>query len=743
MDEPFRRPRNWNVLHALESLNPPSPSSSTSLDALASLASSGEIPIFLHRDHDHPDDNRSSLFSLSTRAPSRASSANLLKPSSSLATFQSTNTFGMPDGSRSAYTLTRDDASDHTARSVPSPRSNRLSARPQRGAEYWNNRFSTVLDVAASPVVSAPEDSGDANMSYDRGVSPYNGFCRPSPSVPYSICTSDSIVISPADDDMHQNYPSQLNMSAFRFPPLTLDTVTTARLPESSSHSLSSASSASSVGYTISPAPSTAATAISEDFNVMPTIRFRSPLLRDPLSPRTHECFPYAKLGSYQPTRCPSPQSMPASPCLTAFPEPPPAYNATDAVASNSRSGSGPGTGSGSGHSRSQNRAYPVPDLPDVLSWLRDICIELWIDQEGFRAIRPKFRLAGYTSSSTPSPFSSTAENGFVDTLAHGVALFRPVRRETSAYHHGTLDSTPVLRRLTLADSEDKDYISRQANLTIKSNGVYVVTGTESFDDHPLSPVMLAQAAGNILHLGSEHSTSLQLQWRFEYVVDDRKADTGRLMPGEKTLTPLSFSCSPGLLHHSHGKRIRLMYVLMKNITPKLSAARMDTPDHSALEVETDEEAKMPSLCCSPPEASHRRTRSSEPSSGPPSNGGPESTLRSRRRSLSGAILDIGHQPQGPVQMQSSRGPPSSHHGTYSTAGAPGGSSRLSRQILSREELAAILASFPNPSESPRRGAGASPAVRALSPPSYYRHRRTGSASRELNRVDEMGVVLG
>ncbi|KAI0800832.1 hypothetical protein C8Q74DRAFT_1156754, partial [Fomes fomentarius] len=290
---------------------------------------------------------------------------------------------------------------------------------------------------------------------------------------------------------------------------------------------------------------------------------------------------------------------------------------------------SGSGSGSGSGHTRSQKRTQPIPDLPEILGWLQDSCIELWIDQEGFRAIRPKFRLVGYTASSSPDR-TSTAGNELVDALTYGIAVFLPVKRETCAYHHGTLDSTPVLRRLTLADNEDKDYISRQASLTIKSNGVYVVTGTELFDDHPFSPASLVHVAGNILNLGSQDAGPLQLQWRFEYVVDDRKSDSGRPIPGEKAFTPLSFSCSPGLLHPSHGKRIHLMYVLMKNLVPKISAHR--TAPHQSISPyrpEQFEEARFsdrggyapPSrhavACRSLPGTTHRRTQSSEPSWSP------------------------------------------------------------------------------------------------------------------------------
>ena len=51
---------------------------------------------------------------------------------------------------------------------------------------------------------------------------------------------------------------------------------------------------------------------------------------------------------------------------------------------------------------------------------------------------------------------------------------------------------------------------------------------------------------------------------------------------------------------------------------------------------------------------------------------------------------------------------------------------------LSREELAALLASFPSPTDGEDHVPG------ALSPPSYYKHRR----ARSEQPVDEMGVML-
>ncbi|KAI0361139.1 hypothetical protein OH77DRAFT_1364735, partial [Trametes cingulata] len=221
---------------------------------------------------------------------------------------------------------------------------------------------------------------------------------------------------------------------------------------------------------------------------------------------------------------------------------------------------SGPSSRTSPGHSRPTQLAPPVKNLPEVLGWLRDVCFELWIDQEGFRAIRPKFRLSDYASPTSGSSFPPS----LADTLTNGIAVFTPTRRQSSVYHHGALDSAPVLRRLTLAGNEEKDYISRHASLTIKSNGVYAVTGTEWFDDP-------AHASGS-----GHGGEPLRLRWRFQYAVDDLPADGSKRasVNGEKTFIPLSFSCSPGLLHPTHGKPIKLIHVLKKNMTPKLSARR-------------------------------------------------------------------------------------------------------------------------------------------------------------------------
>ncbi|KAH9982628.1 hypothetical protein BGW80DRAFT_1198436 [Lactifluus volemus] len=163
------------------------------------------------------------------------------------------------------------------------------------------------------------------------------------------------------------------------------------------------------------------------------------------------------------------------------------------------------------------------------------------IDQEGYRVIQPIFRFAGY--------FSGTAD-------------FMPAQRKSFIFHHTALETPPVLRRLMVNGDEYHDYLSRQAYLVLQSNGPYTVQGIE-----PIHTSRLFSTAEPVL-----------LAWRFDYVVGDRRTDTGRIIPGEKTLTPLSFSCSPTLLWPTQARKIRVVHVVRKSVATKLTATKVEPP---------------------------------------------------------------------------------------------------------------------------------------------------------------------
>ena len=183
-------------------------------------------------------------------------------------------------------------------------------------------------------------------------------------------------------------------------------------------------------------------------------------------------------------------------------------------------------------------------------AWIRNITLQCLIDQEGFRSAQPSFKLSGIVhlrSSLEQTPGPATAQ-------------FRPITRQSFYFHHAVFENPPILRRVTVNDQETHDYVSRQAHLTLKCNGVYVVHGHEIF---------------SVDHDGETR----KLSWQFEYLVDDRRLDiSGRIIEGEKVLTPLTFSCSPELLLPAQGKRVNIMHVFKKSIASKLFAEKFQPP---------------------------------------------------------------------------------------------------------------------------------------------------------------------
>ncbi|KAH8099314.1 hypothetical protein BXZ70DRAFT_943239 [Cristinia sonorae] len=210
--------------------------------------------------------------------------------------------------------------------------------------------------------------------------------------------------------------------------------------------------------------------------------------------------------------------------------------------------------------------------LPPSMTWLENVILNLSIDQEGFRESHPRFVPVGYTASDNNQELQSYSrpEEQTVTCLNSGLVEFRPISRHVSLFHHGTLEPAPTLRSLQLDDSGGKDYLSRQASLCIKRNGVYVVRGIEL---NPLSNVE------PFVRTGSHRQ--VQYDWSFEYSVSDRLDSLGRSIPGEKILTPLSFMCSPGLLHPIYGtgkKRGLIQQVKKTFITSNVTARKLRTP---------------------------------------------------------------------------------------------------------------------------------------------------------------------
>lgn len=209
--------------------------------------------------------------------------------------------------------------------------------------------------------------------------------------------------------------------------------------------------------------------------------------------------------------------------------------------------------------------SLPTPCLKHA-QWLKDCVVELWIDQEGFRAIRPKFYLA---SVSNGLPFNQERRSSLrnEDPLFSTVAEFLPVSREEHLFHHAALDRPPALHRITVNGGEERDFITRQASLGLKENGVFYVQGTEDYK-------MNAPP-------GSGASRIVRLTWRFEYFVSSRThGPKGKKVPqGEKIFKPLSFSCTPALLSPKRAIKVNVLHVMKKTLLPNLIALKLDPPD--------------------------------------------------------------------------------------------------------------------------------------------------------------------
>ena len=192
-------------------------------------------------------------------------------------------------------------------------------------------------------------------------------------------------------------------------------------------------------------------------------------------------------------------------------------------------------------------------NLPGVLAWLESTRIELWVDQEGAHAVRQVFKLAGFT---TGRANACDAVN-LVDALTYGLAEFMPMMRRSFIFDSGKSDVLPTLRRVTIVDDEARDYVSQQATLAMSSDGAFSVNGTEYFDLQ-------------------RHQAPLVLRWRFEYFVQSGPRES------EKTLTPLRFSCSPGLLHPTHGrKQGKFQQLFKRSSSTRLFADKIEVPRHA------------------------------------------------------------------------------------------------------------------------------------------------------------------
>ncbi len=562
---PIRRPRNWEVLQALESIDPPSPSPSYGSDFLASLSSMGEIPIILDPGicEGQEDDLQDSLLNGYRPALMPTSLSN-----GTVGTFGPLRPLSNGCGISANTQGYRDSTGTLPLSPITPTRYSQLLA-PSLSTSNNHKRPTDNSLLAASAYLSR------SNIHISSPPAVHSGILA-APSHSSEISSAASVSTPRSPNFGFDPYPSFLD-----------DSVSTIAFAPGGSG-------------LASPSARIELTTEAQDY----ALKHRWSQYRDKnLPPSTYSPSEQQFSGSLaSANRSPSPIRVVLASNVHGVREGP-----LPRTRSTKSSGSGQSIRSTSSGQTAHGPlpfpelSYSVPNLPGVLSWLANLVLELCIDQEGFRLIRPQFRLSEYSS-----PHTDDGAVDLVSALTFGTAEFCPLERQSFVFHHATLDSTPVLRKLTMASDDSRDYISRQASLIIKSNGVYSVSAAETFDTGPPSPRSSTHG------VPPSHNDPLKLTWRFEYTVEDRRSDGSVIAKqGEKTLTPLSFSCSPGLLHPTHGKKIRLMQVMKKSLTPKLASAKVLSEAQSPDFLAPPSPQQEPILLLNGTKAMHRRAHSS------------------------------------------------------------------------------------------------------------------------------------
>ncbi|KAF9245823.1 hypothetical protein BU15DRAFT_20174, partial [Melanogaster broomeanus] len=83
--------------------------------------------------------------------------------------------------------------------------------------------------------------------------------------------------------------------------------------------------------------------------------------------------------------------------------------------------------------------------------WLKQVTIDLWIDQAGFRTLRPSMSELHASVDATGDTSSG---------ITSGVAEFTPMRTETFACRYTTVDGLPTLEVLCVGCDMSHDCIS-------------------------------------------------------------------------------------------------------------------------------------------------------------------------------------------------------------------------------------------------------------------------------------------
>ena len=187
-------------------------------------------------------------------------------------------------------------------------------------------------------------------------------------------------------------------------------------------------------------------------------------------------------------------------------------------------------------NSSAMSRTLPTKGFSSALEGL---VLRIHVDQERFREVSPTFVFHGFKEAALKKGdviADRRAERGEKDGAAYAASSAGPSnvlveykmhRTESFCFHYSVssalcclghanaisslqpLDSSPTVRKLTVDGDDKHDYLSREAALILKTNGLYSVKASEL------------------------KGTAM---WQFTYSVEDRKNFAGDKIPGEKVM---------------------------------------------------------------------------------------------------------------------------------------------------------------------------------------------------------------
>ncbi|KAK0532663.1 hypothetical protein OC834_002501 [Tilletia horrida] len=226
--------------------------------------------------------------------------------------------------------------------------------------------------------------------------------------------------------------------------------------------------------------------------------------------------------------------------------------------------------------------------------------LTLHVDQDSQRSVQINLSYLSYdpfgraealvpatTEGARPAtPKRSKAGLKAEDEESTGILEFGPMQGVDDGWvfqssSPGGTSTAPILRHLTVGPELKADVLTRQAKLSLCTDGVHEVSGSEKKG---------------------------KLGWRFMYRVEPCLDSVGRAVAsGEKIMRPLKFLCSATLLEPSRAQKSRLINLVRKQVNANLISTPVRSPASASSQTEITTTSSSSSMTVPSPLAASSR----------------------------------------------------------------------------------------------------------------------------------------